>query len=192
MLLWCIITLTYQFLCIQSLRDVGKQTCMHSYYHHIFSVTDCGVTFNHIYNCQNRKEKVQRCHRKIYFVPSSYPSISADLKHGEEWGQRSTTDAAGATNWTFNSAKKIILVQPLTPLLAADFKLHNGSFLLAFLGKSSYEPCIHRARMFTLKTGVIKIEFYCVQVKDKNLKRRTEPSKGQKTERYALGVCSCT
>lgn len=67
------------------LMNADKQTsskrCMHLYYNHI-SVIDCGATFNHIYNCQNRIKHMGDVTKKSTLCPSSYPSFSADLQHG--------------------------------------------------------------------------------------------------------------
>lgn len=75
--------------------NVDKQTstkcCMHLYYHHI-SVTDCGVTFNHIYNCQNRIKHMGDVTKNLFCVPALTPTslLTFNMDKNEDKHQQQT------------------------------------------------------------------------------------------------------
>lgn len=146
--------------------DVDKQAstkhCMPSYHHHIFSVTDCAA-FNHIYNCQNRKSMWVMSQKNVFCAPAAIPASLLTLNMNKNEDKHQQTGP--------------LTLQKEYPGLAAHSVPTSSSTMHHFCWhKEIFIRAVHpkTGQMFTLKTQVIKIEFYCVQVKDKNLERQTQ------------------
>lgn len=103
------------------------------------------------------------CHKNFFCAPAAIPASLLTLNMNKNEDKHQQTGP--------------LTLQKEYPGLAAHSVPTSSSTMHHFCWhKEIFIRAVHpkTGRMFTLKTQVIKIEFYCVQVKDKNLERQTQ------------------
>lgn len=157
-----------------SLMYVDKQAStkhhMHLFYHHIFSVTDCGVVL--ITFTAAKIEKTHGwCHKNLFCVLAAIPAslLLFNMEKNEYKPQQQMPPMLQTGSLTphklLSWSSRSIHYKLQTSNSKMNICWHTKILIRAMHPKTG--------QMFTLKKQVIKFELYCVQVKVENLERQT-------------------